>query len=226
MNSPFDPINRGFIIIALVGLTILILAVFTAAAPDWLEDERQNRLLVFSIPLVSPLLNFFGVGEVPILFWLGIYPFAIGTIGWGVNLLWYWYFGAYPTSSLGWWLVRLSGLIVARILIFIAGRFRRLLRTHTVAQEMIPERFIGMKGDILAILGNGTSEVAVYDSVGKCLVQIYCILWENATDRILKVGDRVYIVDLIAPRRYSIVKCDSEDFLRAIAILPPPRDPQ
>ncbi|NJP21071.1 MAG: hypothetical protein HC763_21055, partial [Hydrococcus sp. CRU_1_1] len=129
MNSPFDPINRGFIIIALVGLTILILAVFTAAAPDWLEDERQNRLLVFSIPLVSPLLNFFGVGEVPILFWLGIYPFAIGTIGWGVNLFWYWYFGAYPTSSLGWLIVRLSGLIVARILIFICRTIQRVA-TH------------------------------------------------------------------------------------------------
>ncbi|MCU0536547.1 MAG: hypothetical protein MUD14_21880 [Hydrococcus sp. Prado102] len=218
MSSPFDPINRGLIIIALVGLTILILAVFTAAAPDLIEDEPQKRLPILRIPLIGSVLALFGVGEVPILFLLGIYPFAIGTMGWGGNLLWYWYYGTYPTTSPGWWLVRLAGIVVARIFIFIAGRFRRLLRTHTAAGEMIPERFIGMKGDVLAVLGNGTSEVAIYDNIGKCQVQIYCVPWENATDKAFKVGDRVYIVDFIAPRRYAIVKFDSEDLLRAIAL--------
>ncbi|WP_041933167.1 hypothetical protein [Gloeothece verrucosa] len=217
MTSPFDPINRGFIIIAIVGLMLLMVAVLTGAAPDLIEDEGEKRLFILRIPLIGPLLALLGVGEVPILFLLGIYPFMIGTVGWSGNLLWHWYYNVYPTTSPGWWVVRLIGVVLARGFTFIAGRLRRLLKTHTVAEKMIPERFIGITGKVLAVLGNGMLEVGVHDDLGKCLVQIYCLPWENATDKSFAVGDQVYIVDLIAPRRYSVVKFDSEDQMRTMA---------
>ena len=101
MSSPFDPINRGFIIIAIVGLMLLLMSVFTAAAPDLIEDEQQKRLPILRIPIIGFLLALLGVGEVPILFLLGIYPFMIGTIGWGGNLIWHWYYDVYPTTAPG-----------------------------------------------------------------------------------------------------------------------------
>lgn len=219
MTPPFDPISRGFIIIALVGLMLLILAVFTAAAPDLIEDGRGKRLPILRIPILGLFLALLGVGEMPILFLLGIYPFMIGMVGWGGNLLWLMYYGEYPTTSPGWWLVRGAGVVMARIIVFIAGRIRRLLRTYTVAEELIPERFIGITGEVLSVLGNGMTEVLVEDALGKCQAQLYCLPWEKATDTLFKVGDKVYILDLIAPRRYSMVKVDSEDQLRAIATL-------
>ncbi len=221
MSFLFDPRNRGFIIMAIVGLMLLFLAVITATAPGLIGDEKGRKQPTIRISLVGFFLSIFGVGEVPILFLLGIYPFMIGTVGWGTNLLWYRYFGTYPTTPLGWWIVHLSGFFVARIFIWVAGKLRWLLRTHTVADALIPERFIGKKGNVLAILNNEMLEVSVDDEVAKCQVQIYCFPWENAVDKTFHVGDQVYIVDLIAPRRYSVVKFDSEDELRAIATYQP-----
>lgn len=202
---------------ALVGLMLLMLAVLTAAAPDLIGDEKEQRLPILRIPLVGSVLSIFGVGEVPILFLLGIYPFMSGTVGWGVNLLWYWYFGAYPQTRIGWSVVHLSGFFLARGFIWVAGQLRGILRTHTVAEALIPERFIGATGKVLAILANEMLEVSVHDEYGKCLVQIYCVPWASASEQTFRIGDQVYIVDLIAPRRYSVVKFESEDELRAIA---------
>lgn len=222
MASPFDPSNQGLVVMVMVGFMLLILAVLTAAAPDLIEDERGKKLPILRVPLVGIFLALLGVGEMPILFLLGIYPFMIGIVGWAGNLIWHSYYGTYPSTGQGWWIVRIAGLVMARIMILIAGRIRGLLRTYTVAEDLIPERFIGVTGQVLAVLGNGIIEVAVDDNLGKCQVQIYCFPWEKAIDKVFDVGEQVYIVDLIAPRRYSIVKLDSEDQLRVINNYLPP----
>jgi hypothetical protein len=208
MISLFDPVNQGLIIIAVVGFMLLILSVLTGAAPDLIADRENDRLPLLRIPLIGLLLSLIGVGEVPIVFLLGIYPFMIGTLGLGVNLLWYWHFQTYPLHS-DWLIVYLPGILTARIFIFIAGKIRRVLKTYTVAKQMIPERFIGKTGKVIAALGNDLMEVNVYDELGKCQVQLYCLSCEKIAEQNLKIGDQVYIVDLIAPRRYSIIKFDS-----------------
>lgn len=209
MISLFDPVNRGLIIIALVGFMLLILSILTAAAPDLIADRENDRLPILRIPLVGLLLSLIGVGEVPIVFLLGIYPFMIGTLGWGVNLLWYWRFQTYPSFSSDWLIVYLPGILTARIFIFIAGKIRRVLKTYTVAKQMIPERFIGKTGKVIAALGNDLIEVNVYDELSKCQVQLKCLSCEKIAEQNFKIGDQVYIVDLIAPRRYSIIKFDN-----------------
>lgn len=210
----FDSINHGLIIMVIVGFMLLVMAVFTALAPNVKQQDKPLALL--RLPLIGWILSFFGIGEVSLLFLLGIYPFIIGSIGWGGNLLWYWYFGSYPTSKVEWWLIRLVGFVIARIFICIAGKLKIILRTYTVAKAMIPERFIGTTGNVIAILGNGILEVNIYDELVKCQVQLYCLPWENASETHFIVGDKVYVVDLIAPRRYSVVKFDSEDQLRVL----------
>jgi hypothetical protein len=216
--SPFDPINQGLIIIALVGLMLILVSVITRMAPDLIGEPENNQPFLLRLPVIGWFLSLLGVGEVPLLFLLGIYPFFIGTVGWGGNLLWYWYFATYPTTDSQLLLIRLSGAFLARCVIIVAGKLKKILRTYTVADKMIPERFIGTKGTVFAVLSNGILEVNIYDEVGKCIVQLYCLPWESAFDQSFAVGDQVYIVDLTAPRRYSVVKLDSDDQLRALQI--------
>lgn len=217
MASIFDPINQGFIIMALVGFLLIILAVFTGAAPDLIKAESAKRPPLLRIPFFGLLLALIGVGSMPILFLLGIYPFMVGIVGWSGNLWWYWHNGSYPTFPPESWIIKGAGFILARILVGIFGHFRPLLKTHTIAEQLIPERFIGSKGKILSVLGEGLMEVNVYDSVGKYYVQIYGLPWEKASDRQFQVGDQVYIISLVAPRRYAIVKADSYDELKAMS---------
>lgn len=201
---------------ALVGFLLILLAVVTGAAPDLIKGEESNAPPLVRIPVFGWLLALLGVGQVPILLLLGIYPFMVGLMGWSANLFWVNQTGSYPTLPPAPWIIRGSGLVLARFLVGIVGHFKPLLKTQTVAEKLIPERFIGTKGNVLSVLGNGLLEVNVYDDWGKCSVQIYGFSWEKATDQTFQVGDRVYIVDLIAPRRYAFVKADSNDELNAL----------
>jgi hypothetical protein len=210
------PPNRGFIIMTLVGLLLILLAVVTGVAPDLIKSEEAKAPPLLRIPVVGWLLALLGVGEVPILFLLGIYPFMVGLTGWSTNLLWFGQTGSYPTLPPAPWLIRGIGFVLARLLVGITGHFRPLLKTQTVAEKLIPERFIGTKGQVLGVLGGGLLEVNVYDDWGKCSVQIYGLPWEKASDQTFMVGDRVYVVDLVAPRRYALVKADSNDELKAL----------
>ncbi|MFM7384351.1 MAG: hypothetical protein ACKO1W_15060 [Microcystaceae cyanobacterium] len=210
------PPNRGFIIMTLVGFLLILLAVVTGAAPDLIKSEESKVPPLLRIPLIGWLLALLGVGEVPILFLLGIYPFMVGLTGWSANLLWLSQTGFYPTLPPATWLIRSIGFLLARFLVGIMGHFQPLLKTQTVAEKLIPERFIGTKGQVLGVLGGGLLEVNVYDDWGKCSVQIYGLPWEKASDQTFAVGDRVYIVDLVAPRRYALVKADSNDELKAL----------
>lgn len=200
----------------LVGFLLILLAVMTGAAPDLIKREEAKDPPLLRIPLMGWLLALLGVGEVPILFLLGIYPFMVGLTGWSANLLWFRQTSSYPTLPPAPWLIRGSGLMLARFLVGITRRFRPLLKTQTVAEKLIPERFIGTKGQVLGVLGGGLLEVNVYDDWGKCSVQIYGLPWEKASDQAFAVGDRVYVVDLVAPRRYALVKADSNDELKAL----------
>ncbi|ACK66470.1 hypothetical protein PCC8801_2460 [Rippkaea orientalis PCC 8801] len=214
--SIFEPVNQGFIIMAIVGFLLIVLAALTVAAPDLIKADSAQRPPLLRIPLVGLLLALIGVGSVPLLFLLGIYPFMIGMVGWSGNLWWYWQNGVYPTLPPESWIIKAAGVILARLFIAVVGHFKPLLKTHTIAEQLIPERLIGSRGTILSVLGKGLIEVNVYDNFGRFYVQIYGFAWENATDLDFKVGDNVYIVDLIAPRRYTFVKADSNDELEVI----------
>jgi hypothetical protein len=216
MNGIFDPVNHGFIIAALMGFLVLLVASISVAAPDLLGEEHGRKLPMLRVPVVGWLMKFIGVGEVPILFLLGIYPFIIGIVGWAGNLFCLVFFGFYPSSGVLWWLVRLSGIFVAWVFALVAGKLRRLLRTHTV--ELIPERLIGTSGEVLAVLGNGVLQVSVYDEIGKFSLHLFCVPWEDATETDFEVGSQVYIVDLLGPRHYSVVKLDSADQWKAMSL--------
>ncbi|MDJ0510246.1 MAG: hypothetical protein QNJ64_13470 [Crocosphaera sp.] len=101
------------------------------------------------------------------------------------------------------------GLILARLLISLFASIKPILKTQTTAQHLIPERFIGSKGKVLCVLADELMEVNVYDIVGQYYVQIYALPWEQASDRTFEVGEQVYILGLVAPRRYAVVKADS-----------------
>ncbi len=208
--------NQGLIIMAIIGLLLMILAILTGFAPDLMQGESATVPPLLRIPLFGLLLALIGVGSAPILFLLGVYPFMVGMVGWSGNLWWHWQNGVYPTISESL-MLKSVGLMLARLLISIFAQFKPLLKTQTKAEQLIPERFIGSKGTILCILGDGIMEVNVYDSVGQYSVQIYGLPWENASDRHFTVGDQVYILGLISPRRYAVVKADSYDELRAIS---------
>jgi hypothetical protein len=73
MNSIFDPVNQGFIIAALMGFLVLLVASITVAAPDLLGEEQGYQLPILRLPVLGFLMRFIGIGEVPLLFLLGIY---------------------------------------------------------------------------------------------------------------------------------------------------------
>ncbi len=214
MTYLFDPANQGFIIMAIVGLFLMMLAIMTGLAPDLIKRESATFPPLLRIPILGLLLGCIGVGSVPILFLLGVYPFMVGIVGWSGNLWWYWSYGVYPNTTEGFWL-KAIGLMLARLLISLFAQIKPLLKTQTKAQHLIPERFIGSKGTILSVLADELMEVNVYDTVGQYYVQIYALPWENASDRQFEVGEQVYILALVAPRRYAVVKADSYDELRA-----------
>ncbi|MEA5535420.1 hypothetical protein [Crocosphaera sp. XPORK-15E] len=208
------PANQGLIIMAIIGLLLMILAILTGFAPDLMEGESTTVPLL-RIPVFGLLLALVGVGSAPILFLLGIYPFMIGMIGWGGNLWWHWQYGLYPNVTESF-IIKGVGLMLARLLVGIFAHFKPLLKTHTTAEQLIPERFIGCKGKVLSVLGEELMEINVYDTVGQYSVQIYGLPWENASDRHFQVGDQVYILGLVSPRRYAVVKADSYDEMKAI----------
>jgi hypothetical protein len=216
MNGIFDPVNQGFIIAALMGFLVLLVASVTVAAPDLLGQEQGYQLPILRLPLLGFLLRLIGIGQVPVLFLLGIYPFIIGIVGWTGNLFCLIFLNFYPSSGTLWWLVRLSGIFVAWVFILIVAKLRKLLTTQTV--NLIPERLIGTSGEILAVLGNGVIQVCVYDEIGKFSLHIFCVPWENATELDFAVGNKVYIVDMLGHRHYSIVKLDSADQLKVISL--------
>ena len=216
MNGIFDPVNQGFIIAALMGFLVLLVASITVAAPDLLGEEQGYQLPILRLPVLGLLMRLIGIGEVPILFLLGIYPFIIGIVGWTGNLFCLVFLGFYPSSGSLWWLIRLSGVFVAWVFTLVVRKLRKLLRTQTV--DLIPERLIGTSGEILAVLGNGVLQVSVYDEIGKFSLHIFCVPWENATELDFAVGNKVYIVDMLGPRHCSIVKLDSADQLKVMSL--------
>jgi hypothetical protein len=204
-----------------MGFLLLLVAIISVAAPDLLGKEQGRQLPLLRVPVVGWLMKLIGVGEVPLLFLLGIYPFTIGIVGWAGNLFCRVFFGFYPSSGVWWWIVRLSGVFVAWVFAFAAGKLRRLLRTHTV--ELIPERLIGTSGEVLAVLGNGGLQVSVYDEIGKFSLHVFCVPWQEATETDFEVGSQVYIVDLLGSRHYAVVKLDSADRLKAMLLHLPSR---
>ena len=213
--SLFASPNQGFIIMAIVGLLLMLLAIMTGLAPDLIKRESAPFPPLLRIPIVGFFLGSIGVGSVPILFLLGVYPFMVGIVGWSGNLWWYWYQGVYPSSTEAF-RIKVIGLMLARLLIALFAQIKPLLKTQTLAQHLTPERLIGSKGKVLSVLGDELMEVNVYDTVGKYYVQIYALPWEKAGDRQFQVGEEVYILGLVAPRRYAVVKADSYDELKAI----------
>jgi hypothetical protein len=160
-------------------------------------------------------MKLIGIGELPILFLLGIYLFIIGIVGWAGNLFCLVVLGFYPSSGVLWWIIRLTGIFITWVFTLIVRKLRKLLKTHTVA--LIPERLIGTSGEITGVWQNGIFQVVVYDEIGRFSLHILCVLWENATETDLKVGEKVYIIDLLSSRYYAVVKFGSSDQLKAIS---------
>ncbi|MDJ0510247.1 MAG: hypothetical protein QNJ64_13475 [Crocosphaera sp.] len=99
MNYLFAPVNQGLIIMAIVGLLLMLLAIVTGLAPDLMQGESGTVPPLLRIPILGFFLSFLGVGSVPLLFLLGVYPFMIGVVGWSGNLWWYWHQGVYPNTT-------------------------------------------------------------------------------------------------------------------------------
>lgn len=220
MNYIFAQINHGFIIAILMGFLILLIAVISMAAPDLLGEQLGKKMTILQLPLIGFILSLMGVGDVPILFLLGIYPLIIGIIGLTGNLIYLLLFNGQSLTPIWWWSIRLIGLIFTIIFVKITGKLRKLLlKTHTV--QLLPERLIGTSGEILSILTNGLIEISIYDEVGRFSIHVLGSPWERATDLNFEIGNKVYLVDLISPRHYSIVKFDSEDQLKVLSLKKP-----
>ena len=215
MKDVFDPINHGFIIAALIGFLVLLVTSISLAAPDVLQQEQGNQLSVVRLPVIGVVMRLIGIGEVPVLFLLGIYLFIIGIVGWSGNLFCLFVLGFYPSEGLFWWVIRLMGILIAWVFTLVVRKLRKLLKTKTV--DLIPERLIGVRGEIVKVGQDGIFEISVYDEIGRFSLQVGCVLWENALETDLKVGDKVYIVDLLSSRYYAVVKFDGPDQLKAMS---------
>ncbi|MDJ0598569.1 MAG: hypothetical protein QNJ37_06990 [Crocosphaera sp.] len=62
---------------AIVGLLLMILAIVTGLAPELMQGESATLPPLLRIPIVGLCLSWIGVGSVPVLFLLGVYPFMV-----------------------------------------------------------------------------------------------------------------------------------------------------
>lgn len=195
-----------------MGFLLLLIATITAVAPDLLGEEINRKLSILNTPVIGVIFSLFGIGKVPLFFLLGIYPFIIGIIGLTGNLICLLWFNINPSLPLPYLTIRLIGLFFTIIFVDIVGNVRQILRTHTV--KLIPERLIGIEGEVSRILANGILEVSVYDEIGRFSLHIFCLPDSQAIDIDFQVGNKVYLVDFLEPNYYSVVKLNSIDYLK------------
>ncbi|WP_144439447.1 hypothetical protein [Geminocystis sp. NIES-3709] len=196
----------------IMGFLLLVVSTLTAVAPDLLGEQINKKLSILNIPIIGFILSIFGIGKVPLVFLLGIYPFMIGIVGLTGNLICLLWLNINPSLPIPYLSIRLIGLFFTIIFIDIVGNLRKILRTHTV--KLIPERIIGIEGEVSCILANGILEVSVYDEIGRFSLHVFCLPYSQAIDIDFQVGNKVYLVDFLEPNYYSIVKLNSIDHLK------------
>ncbi|MBL1208371.1 hypothetical protein [Geminocystis sp. GBBB08] len=212
MNIIFDSVNYGFILAIIMGFLLLLIAIITAIAPDLLGEEINRKLSILNIPIIGVIFSLFGIGKLPLIFLLGIYPFIIGIIGLTGNLICLLWLNINPSLPIPYLTVRFIGLFSTIIFIDIVGNLRQILRTHTV--QLIPERLIGIEGEVSRILANDILEVSVYDEIGRFSLHVFCLPHSPAIDIDFHIGNKVYLVDFLEPNYYSVVKLNSIDHLK------------
>ncbi|BAQ59996.1 hypothetical protein GM3708_402 [Geminocystis sp. NIES-3708] len=195
-----------------MGFLLLLIATITALAPDLLGEEINRKLSILNIPLIGVIFSIFGIGKLPLFFLLGIYPFIIGIIGLTGNLVCLLWLNINPSLPIPYFIIRFIGIFSTIIFIDIVGNLRHILRTHTV--QLIPERLIGIEGEVSRILANGVLEVSVYDEIGRFSLHVFCLPYSQAIDIDFQIGNKVYLVDFLEPNYYSVVKLNGIDYLK------------